>query len=142
VPAVLSTDGRLNKEPLFAAMLADPALRKDLEHLLSPLLLRRVRDYVKDLTGPGALDAALLFEAELDGFCDATLCVTCPRQERQRRVLARTGASAKHFGALDAAQWSEEKKLLRAHASLSTEGPESQLQAKLLSALSSLGLRS
>ncbi len=147
VPAVLSARGALNhdKEPLFAAMLENPALRNDLERLLKPLLLRCIRQFIKDLKGPGVLDAALLFEAELDAFCDATLCVMCSREERRRRVLLRTSASAKHFEALEKAQWSEEQKGARSSLSISTEIPQALLPARLaglVEALRPLGLSS
>ena len=46
-------------------------------------------------------DAALLFEHGLDALCDETICVTCPVDERRRRVLARGTTSATFFDAIE-----------------------------------------
>lgn len=149
VPAMLGPDGRLrqgkdaDKEPLFAAMLRDPELRAELERQLRPHVLEQVRAWAEPLRGPGALEAALLFEQGLDALCDATLCVQCPREERQQRALRRASASAKHFAALDAAQWPEERKRARADAVVSTTGSEEALAAAVDAALAAIpGLRS
>lgn len=138
VPAAVSRSGTLNKAPLFAAMLQDAGLRKELEQRLRPFIVRRIGTWVESLRGPGALDAALLFESGLDEFCDATLCVECDRAERQRRVQQRTTASAQHFDALEAAQLPAAEKRRRASAAISTQGPQAQLEEKLLAALDTL----
>lgn len=142
VPALLGPDGRLraggDKEPLFAAMLNDPELRRELERQLRPHVLAAIHAFRDRLGGPGALDAALLFEAGLDALCDATLCVHCPREERRQRALQRPSASAKHFAALEAAQWPEPEKLARADVAVSTAGPPELLAAKVDAALAAL----
>lgn len=138
VPAAVSSRGELNKEQLFAAMLHDAALRKELETLLRPLVVQRIEAFIASLQGPGALEAALLFESGLDTFCDATLCVHCDPAERQRRVEQRTTASARHFAALEAAQLPAAEKLRRASAALLSQGPQELLEARLLAVLTKL----
>lgn len=138
VPAAVSDSRTLNKAPLFAAMLQDAGLRKELEALLQPFVVRRIRAWVESLRGPGALDAALLFESGLEAFCDATLCVECDRAERRRRVQQRTTASAAHFDALEAAQLPAAEKRGRASAAISTQGPQAHLEETLLAALAAL----
>lgn len=136
--AVLNADGRLDKKRLFAAMLADPDFRRDLERQLRPFVLQRIGDWIEHLRGPGALDAALLFESGLDALCTATLCVRCDQPERRRRVEQRTTASAQHFDALEAAQWPEAEKFRRADAALSTQLPEAELELQLTATLERL----
>lgn len=137
-PAVLNADGRLDKKRLFAAMLADPDFRRDLERQLRPFVLKRIGAWIEHLRGPGALDAALLFESGLDALCTATLCVRCDQPERRRRVEQRTTASAQHFDALEAAQWPEAEKCQRADAALSTQLPEAELELQLTATLERL----
>lgn len=138
VPAAVSDAGTLIKGPLFAAMLQDAGLRKELEERLRPFIVRRIRAWAESLRGPGALDAALLFESGLDAFCDATLCVECDRAERQRRVQQRTTASAQHFDALESAQLPADEKRRRASVSISTHGRAAQLEEKLQAVLAAL----
>lgn len=142
IPGVLTKEGALDKARIFAAMLRDPGLRAELTQELRPLVLQHVREWEDALSGPGVLDAALLFESGLDASCDATLCVLCSREERRRRVEQRSSASALHFDAIDAAQWPESEKRARAGACLSTEeSPErpERIEQELRKALASLG---
>lgn len=139
VPGVLTEAGVLDKALLFTAMLREPGLRAELEEELRPLVLERVHTWKDALDGPGALDAALLFEAGLDASCDATLCVVCSPEERRRRVRARSTASTQHFDAIDAAQWPESAKRAAAGAYLSSEDPPERIEQELRRALASLG---
>lgn len=134
-----TTERTINKARIFAAMLRDPELRRELEQQLRPGVLHRTQEWIRALRGPGAVDAALLFESGLDKLCDATLCVRCARDERRRRVQQRTTASALHFDALDAAQWPEAEKAAHAGASVSSEGTQEQLEQGLRGALRSFG---
>ncbi len=140
IPAVRAADGSVNKAAIFSAMLHDPLLRQDLETLLRPYVFQHVQDWIGKLRAPGVLDAALLFESGLDTLCRATICVACPRTERQRRVLQRPTASAQHFAALEAAQLSESEKCARASATLSTAGPEALLDAQIRYVLQQLDI--
>lgn len=135
----LTAEGVPSKARIFSAMLRDSIFRDELSQELRPFVFRHVQTWKDGLIGPGALDAALLFESGLDALCDATLCVTCPVDERRRRVLARSTASALHFDAIEAAQWPESKKRDRARAWLSSEGPAAHLQEKLREVLKMLG---
>lgn len=134
-----SVGADVDKGRVFAAMLRDPAFHGALREALRPFVWQSVRSWRERLTGPGALDAALLFESGLDALCDATLCVRCPREERSRRVAARPTASARYFEALEAAQWPESAKLARAGITLASDGPTEQLEQALRAALQALG---
>jgi dephospho-CoA kinase len=139
LPGVLTAEGSLNKALIFAAMLRDADFKQELQQQLRPLVWHHTRTWISGLTGPGALDSALLFESGLDELCDATLCVKCSLAERQKRVMMRKTASARHFDELDAAQWPESAKLARAGLSVSSDGPEEQLEPQLRAALLTLG---
>jgi len=139
-PAGLLPSGQPTKNQVFAAMLRDPDFRKELERQLRPFVVQRIRSWVQSLEGPGVVDAALLFESGLDEFCSATLCVQCPREQRRHRVRQRMTASAQHFEAIEAAQWSEAEKGARADAAIDNDGREELLEDRLRTALARLGL--
>lgn len=139
MPGVITSEGVLDKARIFTEMLREPSLRDELTQALRPLVQERVAEWKDALDGPGALDAALLFESGLHTLCDATLCVLCSREERRRRVHARSTASALHFDALDAAQWPEEKKRTLAGACLSSEDPPERIEPELRRVLGQLG---
>lgn len=139
IPGAIAADGVIDKGRIFAAMLSDPELGQALEQALRPWVWQQAQQWKAGLSGPGVLDAALLFEAGLDALCDATLCVTCSREERRRRVQLRPTASSRFFDALDARQWPESEKRKRAGAAISSEEPAEHFEALVRDALRSLG---
>lgn len=139
IPGAVAQDGSIDKGRIFAAMLGDPELGRELEQALRPWVWQQAQRWVAGLSGPGVLDAALLFEAGLDALCDATLCVTCPREERRRRVQLRPTASSRFFDALDRRQWPESEKRARAGAAVSSEAPTQHFEAQVREALRALG---
>ena len=142
VPAAMSGEGLLDKGALIAAMMSNAAVRARVEALLRPHVVRRINAWIQALEGPGALEAALLFESRLDELCDATLCIRCSRDERRRRVRARQTASSKHFDAMEAAQLPESEKARRAGAVMSTDGQLEGMDLAIDAALKQLGFSS
>lgn len=140
VPAVLSAGGLVDKGALFAAMMNDAAVRARVEAILRPHVVSRINAWIQALEGPGALEAALLFESRLDELCEATLCVRCSRDERRRRVQARQSTSSKHFDAMEAAQLPESEKARRAGAVMSTDGQLESMEIEIETALKQLGV--
>ena len=61
--------------------------RARIEAALVPVVERRVEAWAAEATGLGVLDAAMLFEYDLDRFCDFTVCVCCPIDQRRARVF-------------------------------------------------------
>jgi predicted metal-dependent HD superfamily phosphohydrolase/dephospho-CoA kinase len=112
----------LDRRAIFAEVLADPAAFARWREVLGPEVSRRVEGWIAALDGPGALEAAMLFELVLDRCCDQTLCLRCPVDERRRRVTARASPSASRFDAIEAAQWPEDRKADRADAELASGG--------------------
>lgn len=96
------------------AVVTGGADRARLEAVLVPEVQRRIGDWCARSTLPAVLDAALLFEHGLERFCDVTVCVRCPTDERRRRVEARPTTSSRFFQAIEAAQWPEREKARRA----------------------------
>ena len=142
VPAAMSVEGLVDKGALIAAMMSDAAVRARVEALLRPHVVSRINAWIQALEGPGALEAALLFESRLDELCDATLCIRCSRDERRRRVEARRTASAKHFDTMEAAQLPESEKARRAGAVMSSDGKLGSMDLEIDTALKQLGFSS
>ena len=85
--------------------------RARLEAVLIPEVQRRVAEWCAADSELSVLDAALLFEHGLNRFCEVTVCIRCPVEERRRRVEVRSTASARLFEAIERSQWPEEKKV-------------------------------
>ena len=102
-----------------------------LEAVLIPEVQRRVADWCAADSELSVLDAALLFEHGLGRFCDVTICVRCPTDERSRRVEARSTASAKLFDAIERSQWSEDEKAARSTGSIRGDQSLEALSAEL-----------
>ncbi|MFZ5440773.1 MAG: dephospho-CoA kinase [Myxococcota bacterium] len=105
--------GRSPREVLIELLTGGPQ-RAALEAVLVPEVKRRIAAWCATTPGDKVIDSALLFEHGLDALCDETICVTCPREERLRRVLARGTTSAAFFDAIERAQWPEAEKAARA----------------------------
>lgn len=101
------------REVLIEILTGGPR-RAEFERVVVPEVKRRIAQWCAETVGPKVIDAALLFEHGLDALCDETICVTCPVDERRRRVLARGTTSADYFDAIERAQWSEAEKCARA----------------------------
>lgn len=89
---VLDDDGMIDRGRIAAIVFADPAQRRRLEALVHPWIeARRLEAFAAAPPGAPALviDAPLLFEAGLDGACDATIFVDASRSTRLARVAER-----------------------------------------------------
>ena len=108
-----STLGLTAAKALAAIVTGGPD-RARIEAALIPVVEKRIAEWVAASGVPGVLDSALLFEHGLDRFCDFTVCVCCPIEERRSRVTQRSTASARLFDAIEASQWPEVEKARKA----------------------------
>lgn len=131
LPEAVGDDGAIAKHLVLSRMFRDQQCRAQLEELLLPTVRAEIAAWRRSLSLPGVLDAALLFEAGLDRYCDETLLVTCPRAVRRARVAQRATASAAHFEAIETAQWSEALKATRASRTLSSDCDPAEFERRL-----------
>ncbi|MDP3157881.1 MAG: dephospho-CoA kinase [Archangium sp.] len=129
-----SSLGLTAAEALAAVVKGGPDKAR-IEVALIPVVHARVAAWCAESAQPGVLDAALLFEHGLERFCDFTICVCCPIEERKRRVELRSTASSGLFAAIEAAQWPEEKKASLARLIVQGDG---DLTATLFTAWNAL----
>jgi dephospho-CoA kinase len=84
--------GNLDRAALAAVVFADPGARQRLEAILHPRIRAGILAALAAARAAGEsvlLDAPLLLETGLVGFCDAVVFVDCPDAERRRRAAAR-----------------------------------------------------
>lgn len=93
----LRSDGSLDRKMLGELVFSDPASLSRLNSIVHPAFKRGMEDVISSLrrsaTPPGfaVIDAAVLFEAGLDGMCDLIVAVSCCETESARRLAARDG---------------------------------------------------
>jgi dephospho-CoA kinase len=107
---------------------------RQLEATLVPAVKARIAQALAGVGRPCVLESALLFEQGLDALCEVTVCLTCPAEVRRARVATRMTSSAGLFDEIEAAQWSEGQKAVRAGLVLSTQQPLDGVVAQIVTA--------
>ncbi|MEO1585524.1 MAG: dephospho-CoA kinase [Planctomycetota bacterium] len=124
------------EEPLDRARIAgiifeDPSQRERLEGLLFPLLAKARAELIRGASASGApavvIDAPLLYEAGLDEECDVVVFVDTPRNERLKRLGARSGWDAAELDRREKAQLPLDAKRDRADYTLSGQGTRADI---------------
>ena len=104
---ILLPDGSLDRKSLGARVFSDPDARHRLNTISHAYILaetqRRIACAEADGYDAVVVDAPLLFEAKFDRFCDITVGVVAPTEERISRIVSRDGithdAAEKRIGA-------------------------------------------
>ena len=125
-PAVLDTDGRLDREALAARIFPDAALLAAVEALVHPAVIRDFQRWADGLPVDVPLvviESAILLEKPLPvRVYDSVLAVTAPESVRVARVMARSGMDEAQVRRRMAAQWSDEKRASRADFIVENDG--------------------
>ena len=129
----LRTDGELDRAALRRRAFDDPTFRRDLEHLLHPLIAARLEDAIGDFRGPyGLLVVPLLLErGGLRKRVSRVLVVDCPEQEQIRRVQLRSGLAADEVRRIMATQLPRGERLAGADDVLDNSGPRSAIEPQV-----------
>lgn len=111
----LLDDGQINRSLIAKKVFTDPSERQRLERLLHPRISQaREREMASVAQDSGVLafvwDAPLLFEAGLDGLCDAVVFVDTPLELRLRRVGQTRGWGPEELARRENSQWPLDKK--------------------------------
>mgnify|MGYP000558691939 CR=1 FL=1 len=81
------------------------------------------------------IDAPLLFEAGLDGECDAVIFVDSTREKRLRRVKSTRGWTEEELTNREAAQWPLDDKRKRCAYSVMNQGDRADVQRQVRATL-------
>jgi len=136
---ILGSDGQVDRGRVGAIVFGDGAERKRLESLIHPMLVAG-RDALRaKAAATGALafviDAPLLFEAGLDGECDAVIFVDSTREKRLRRVKSTRGWTEEELTNREAAQWPLDDKRKRCAYSVMNQGDRADVQRQVRATL-------
>jgi dephospho-CoA kinase len=111
---LLGDDGRLDRAAMRRLVFSDAGARARLEAIVHPAVDRRRLELLEAAVGSGfqvvVVEIPLLFEKGIEDQFDATVTVDAPRAARRLRVCERRGIAPSEFDAMDAAQWSGERK--------------------------------
>ena len=130
---VASDSGFIDRAALREIVFADADARARLEAIVHPEVdrLRRIRLGEAEESGSNVVvvEVPLLLEKSIQGEFDRIVVVDAPAEVRCARVIEGRGLSREMFEAIDAAQWSGERKRQAADAVLWNDGTVSDLRA-------------
>ncbi len=98
-----------------------PEKRQVLESIVHPLVEHHRSDFI-GIHKRAVLDIPLLFESDIDQFCDIVVTADCPDDIRKKRVLER-GVTEDIFKLLNGAQMPQTEKCNRADIVINTNQP-------------------
>jgi dephospho-CoA kinase len=126
---VLAADGQLDRRALRNLVFSDPALRKDLESILHPLIQAEMERRASAAAGPYLVMAIpLLVEGGNPDRVDRILVIDVDEDVRLSRVMARDSSTLEQARAILAAQASRETRLKAADDVLVNSGTVSDLR--------------
>ncbi len=128
-------NGFLQRKKLGALVFSDEAALLDLNAITHGAVRAEVQKRLAGTPPLAAIDAIALFEGGLAEFCDLTVAVTAPVEDRVARLMARDGISESYARSRIAAQHDEG--WFRAHCDriLENNGTKEQFQQKCLAFL-------
>ena len=125
--------GRINRDTLAGAALADPQALARLEAIVHPEVAQR-RSFLERAAAEGrrvvVLDVPLLVETANIDCVDLVVVVSASAEAQRARTLARPGMSAAKFEAILARQAPDPEKRRRAHFVIDTNGPFERTRAQ------------
>ncbi len=122
---LVDANGELRRSRLATKVFSDPDAREKLNSILHPRIRREWLTALDRWQAEGVAVAVvvipLLFEAELQGRFDATICVACTERTQYRRLVER-GWSDEAIEQRRASQWAVSEKMELADHVVWTEG--------------------
>jgi len=117
-PAILSSDGSLDRERLARIVFVDSKARAALEKITHPAIARLAEERLAAHVASGiplvVYEAPLLFEVGAESRVDRVLVVRIAPEEQLRRLMQRDGLDRAAAQQRVTAQMSQEEKLARA----------------------------
>jgi dephospho-CoA kinase len=134
-------DGVIDRAAIARVAFATQERRQWLERLLWPRVGERIAGWRQELDArpvpprAGVVEVPLLFESGMESGFDATLAIVADEDVRHQRASARGHESLDERGAR---QFSQQEKAHRATYTVSNNGSEAELEAKLSAILDML----
>lgn len=122
----------LDRRALGEAVFHDAEKRRDLEKIIHPLVIGRMRRETEQSTAPiVGWDVPLLYEAGMDAQCDEVWTVYVTAEEQRRRVMRRDGLTAEQAQARIDSQMPLSEKRKRARHAISTMGDQGSTRRRV-----------
>jgi dephospho-CoA kinase len=126
-PAILDCHGALDRPAMGRLVFSNPALRRDLEAIVHPVVRAATDAWFARLnetgTAPFAVaDIPLLYETGRAADFERVIVTACPEATQIARIVARDGLSEADARARIAAQWPLAEKVRRADYVVDTGG--------------------
>ena len=131
----VTENGKINKKKLRNLVFDNQEQLKKLEAVAHPFLKRRLVEAIRKngkYDGIFVLDAALLFEAGWDKYCDLIIVADVDYETQKQRVMKRDGISAADFDKINNIQMSNAEKAALADVVIDTDKPLNLLKTELL----------
>lgn len=113
-----TADGRVDRQKLSAALVADPTGFKRLGEIVHPLVHAAEMECLGSAFRAGSklavIEIPLLMENGADRRCDVTVVVSAPAEVQRERVLARPGMTPEKFETILSRQMPDAEKRARA----------------------------
>lgn len=115
---IYDSDGKLNKDRLRELVFSDRRARAEVNQIIHPHVLEYIRVESARLSAAGhdlvGVEAALIFEAEMDKILDKVVVVNAPVEKRIARIAARDHFSRQQILRRIDAQMPVSEKVMRA----------------------------
>jgi len=129
---ILNDDGSLNRKKLASIVFKDKSQRKELEKILHPEILNRMIQLAENSADEIViLVVPLLFEEQLDEWCDFTVSLTAPDEVRIERAMKKHKISREMVQDRMKTQLSEKKRNSKADYVVNTDCTIEELQSKV-----------
>ncbi len=131
---ILGQGGEIDRGILGEIVFSDPEALQSLNEIIHPILLGLLVEKVRKEeaeSGVVVVDAALIFEWDLQRFFDKIIVITAPLEVRISRTTARSGLSREQVMQRIAAQMPLEEKAKRADFVIPNDGTKEELYRKV-----------
>jgi dephospho-CoA kinase len=134
-PHVVNPDGSINRPALGQVVFSDPAKLDELERLIHPAVVERMRLATEE-PGPPVLvlDAIKLIEAGIADFCDEVWVIDADRETQVARIMSRNDIGRSEAERRIDAQPPQSEKLARADVVIDNAGSLAATRAQVLAA--------
>ena len=134
--------GKVDRQKLAAALLAEPGKFKRLEAIVHPLVLEAERAFLRSEAAQGTtmavIEVPLLLEGGGEKRVDAVIVVSAPAEAQRQRVMQRPGMTLEKLEQMLARQMSDADKRARADFVVDTGGTVADTYAQVDSIVESL----
>lgn len=130
-PGILGPGGEIDRRALGRAVFSDARLRRRLERLTHPAILREMRRRLRGGRGVLVVDAPLLFEAGLQGEFDLTAVVSAQTVRRLERLRRRDSLPVSESRRRMAAQMPPARKARLADVVIPNDGSLGELRRRV-----------